>query len=104
MRKKLTLKAIKEWLPRQQSIWPATYNSVLFNIKVEGRAFNELSKLICDEPKKAAIEHRLFTDCDAVVPPVVYDQFKSLDLSGNERQVVCDIKVMLDRGVVDGRL
>jgi UDP-N-acetyl-D-galactosamine dehydrogenase len=41
---------------------------------------------------------------DAVVLAVAHDQFKSLDLFGNEKQVVFDIKAIFDKKKVDGRL
>jgi UDP-N-acetyl-D-galactosamine dehydrogenase len=41
---------------------------------------------------------------DAIVLAVAHNEFKTLDLSTNKRQIVYDIKAIIDRSVVDGRL
>jgi len=52
----------------------------------------------------STIDPKRLGDYDAIVLAVGHEDFKTLELACDERQVVCDIKAMLDRGVVDGRL
>ncbi|WP_292654740.1 nucleotide sugar dehydrogenase [Nitratifractor sp.] len=50
------------------------------------------------------IDQRLSTNYDAVVLAVAHNEFKTLDLNSDDDMVVFDIKGMMDKDRVDGRL
>ncbi len=61
-----------------------------------------------DEVKKeynvSLIDNLELNDYDVLVLAVAHDEFKSLNLRSNNKRVVFDIKSIVDRQFVDGRL
>jgi UDP-N-acetyl-D-galactosamine dehydrogenase len=53
---------------------------------------------------RSAIDSQQLSQYDAIVLAVAHNAFRSLDISGGEKQVIFDIKSILDKKRVDGRL